>query len=161
MKRNTRNDPTGILICLWGVPVLWKCLRQGCITRSTPHSETIAICDAIQLSQTVGFLDHLGELPCQKPNYAATPVTLVDCLPAVRQAQAPDALKGTRHYHISHHFAREFGDLIAQIPTALMRADGLTKPLDRQGHKAILETVPERANTTKLGKAEEADHDEN
>ena len=56
--------------------------------------------------------------------------------------KSPDPLKGTRHYHVSHHFARAFADLVNSLPTALMRADGLTKPMGRTGHVAILETVP-------------------
>lgn len=133
---------SGTLLTLFGTPIHWKSARQNCVTRSTPHAETLALCDGIQISHSIGFLGILGDLPCQLEQCPTTPPVLADCQPAERQARSPDLTKGARHYHVSHHFARDFSDLIACIPTALVRADALNKPLSRKGHEAVLVTTP-------------------
>ena len=104
-------------------------------------------------------MDILEDLPTPPEGYPTTPPVLVDCAPAARQATAPEATKGTRHYHVNHYFARDFGELISTVPTGLMRADGLTKPLGRIGHRAVLETVSEITNHSAAPESDESDSD--
>ena len=141
---------TGIVLSLGGGTVFSSSKKQSLVTKSSTESELVAVSDAIpQIVWTREFLLNQG----------------YECKPAVlyQDNQSTIALmaKGkstsprTRHIAIRYFFVKDRvdnGELVVEyMPTDLMRADIMTKPLQgdlfREMRSALLGTSATKASS--------------
>ena len=128
---NTRRSVSGYLFKLHGGAVSWSSKRQPTVALSSTEAEYMALThatkEAIWLKM---FLAELGMV-------LKSPLVLYeDNQSSVQLAKHPIHHARTKHIDIRHHFVREKvenGEIdIQHLPTSLMPADALTKPLGRQ-----------------------------
>ena len=132
---------TGIVLSLGGGTVFSSSKKQSLVTKSSTESELVAVSDAIpQIVWTREFMMYQG--------YECKPATLYQdnqstiALVAKGKSTSPR----TRHIAIRYYFVKDRidnGEIVVEyMPTDLMRADILTKPLQgelfRGMRKALL-----------------------
>jgi hypothetical protein len=119
---------------LGGTAVAWRSKLQSLVTLSTAEAEYVALSDAckvvVVLQQTLAFLGFdVRPVPMREDNASA-----------LRLAVDPSAAQRTRHIAVRFHHVREQvagGTIvIVAVPTALQRADSMTKPLPAPLHAA-------------------------
>jgi hypothetical protein len=121
---------TGIFITLGCGPLMWKSIKQKCVTRSSFEAEIIALSDIVSLSiwirdmlREIGEIDHDEPVIIMEDNKAA--ITVLK-----NGASTSDRAK---HIHIRNCFIQQFiesGEFVMKhCPTKEMVADIFTKPL--------------------------------
>jgi len=124
---------TGIYISLGLGPLMWKSIKQRCVTKSSCEAEIIALSDIVSLCIWIrDMLTEIGEYEQDEPvvimedNKAA--ITLIE--------NGASTSERSKHIHIRNCFIRQFvvsGDFKLQYcPTTEMIADIFTKPLQRR-----------------------------
>jgi hypothetical protein len=128
---NTRRSVSGYLFKLHGGAVSWSSKHQPTVALSSMEAEYMALThatkEAIWLKM---FLAELG-MDLKQPL-----VLYEDNQSSVQLVKHPAHHACTKHIDIRHHFVREKvenGEIdLRHLPTSLMTADALTKPLGRQ-----------------------------
>ena len=121
----TLRSTSGSILYYRGMPLAWKCQRQGVRAYSTSESEYIAACDGIVLSESIGFSDFYEEV--QTDDLEECPV-FVDNQSAIAVAKSGDDVKSkSRHYMLRHMRVKDAADRLHFTPTHLQKADALTK----------------------------------
>ena len=146
----TGRSTTGILVTYYGTPVQWKSTRQKIVTLSTPHSETVATSDGIQLSQGLAFTERL--MAPRQDGHAQTCPVLVDNQPSVTQMKSDLNTTSNKHYDLRLKFVCELSEAVVKVPTGKMRADGLTKVVSEEILAMLLKPKPPQADKKKAGK---------
>jgi transposase InsO family protein len=130
-ERSSRST-AGFVFTLGGTAVAWRSKLQSLVTLSTAEAEYVALSDAckvvVVLQRTLAFLGFdVRPVPMHEDNASALRLT-VD----------PSAAQRTRHIAVRFHHVREQvagGTIvIVAVPTALQRADLMTKPLPAPLH---------------------------
>ena len=130
--RSTSSHTVFIGSCL----VNWSSKRQPVVAKSTTEAEYIAANDAG--SDGVWFRNFTSELGY--PPTGATTLWL-DNQSAIRVGKNPEHHSRMRHLLPKYHWLREQVEdkvfSLEYVPTSLMRADVLTKPLERVNHQRV------------------------
>ena len=123
---------SGIYITLGLGPVLWKSIKQKCVTRSSCEAELVALSELTSLAIWVrDILREIGELD------ECTPVKIMEDNKAAIDlvTNGSSTSERSRHVHIRNCFVHQFvasGEFkISYCPTEYMIADIFTKPLTR------------------------------
>lgn len=134
--REDRRSTTGFIFCLGKSPVSWKSRRQPTIALSSTEAEYMALTDTAR--EAMWWRTIMKELhPSQSPS---STVICYDNKGAGDLARNPCHHSRSKHIEVKHHFIRECVSnsiiKLHQVPTSLMLADILTKPLHRLKHSA-------------------------
>jgi hypothetical protein len=123
---------SGIYITLGLGPILWKSIKQKCVTRSSCEAELVALSELASLAIWVrDILRECGELDVR------TPVRIMEDNKAAIDLVTNGASTSdrSRHVHIRNCFVAQFVASgvfeISHCPTEYMIADIFTKPLTR------------------------------
>ncbi|KAK7583642.1 hypothetical protein V3481_012924 [Fusarium oxysporum f. sp. vasinfectum] len=131
--QKTRKSSQGSIICLFGGPVSWKAGKQDTVTTSSTEAELLAFTHTAKESIAIQRLfkqldlklDHLPTIECDNQQT----IRLISL-------ETPRLKTALKHVDIHNCWARQAfkqGHFkIQYTPTALMLADGLTKPLPGQ-----------------------------
>ena len=131
-----RKSITGICIFHENNLVYWSSKKQSCVTLSTAEAETVAATDAskdaVWISKLISEMD-------KEP----TSVTLyTDNQPCIQIAKRLGAQSRTKHIDVRHLFIQELVSekkiTISYCPTRYMKADILTKALQKSKHQEIV-----------------------
>jgi len=137
---DTRRSTTGYVFFMAGGPVCWKCKNQPTVALSSSESEYMSLGVAAQEAI------HLRSL-CQDLNVLVTEPLLIfeDNTGAIAMAANPVMHERSKHIDIKHHFIREkvAEKLITlkHLPTTLMLADLLTKPVKQPIFVKMIDTL--------------------
>ena len=117
-----------------GVPICWRSNRQTVRAYSTAESEYIAASDTLVLSEHNNFLEFFEPPPssmCETVHgiapSTADSILWVDNTSAICTAKSESTKPKSRHYALRYLRVRDNAKKIVFCPTALMKADGLTK----------------------------------
>ena len=126
----TRRSRTGIVMEFNGTPILWLSKKQSIVAISTMEAEYIAASFASQLTMFIrGVLKDLGfDLK--------GPTTLFeDNKACIDLANNPETSQRSKHIDVRFHYIRDHvrnqNIILESCPTSDMKADLLTKPLER------------------------------
>jgi hypothetical protein len=131
--QKTRKSSQGSIICLFGGPVSWKAGKQDTVTTSSTEAELLAFTHTAKESIAIQRLfkqldlklDHLPTIECDNQQT----IRLISL-------ETPRLKTALKHVDIHNCWARQAfkqGHFkIQYTQTALMLADGLTKPLPGQ-----------------------------
>ena len=128
--KDSRKSTSGSVFTLNGGAVVWRSIKQSCITDSTMEAEYVAACEAAKEAVWLRkFLVCLEVVP-----EADKPMTLYcDNSGAVANSKEPRSHKRSKHIERKYHLIREIvqrGDVIVtKIPTLENLADPFTKTL--------------------------------
>jgi hypothetical protein len=135
-----RKSSDGYLFSLYGGPIDWKASKQTTVTTSTTEAELLALSRTAKefmawkrFFNNINFTIDGGIKLIQSDNRQT-----------IRLVKQQDPLLATklRHIDIHQHWLRQEvqnGNVdVEWIPTAMMRADGLTKTLPRQPHERFI-----------------------
>jgi hypothetical protein len=121
---------SGYLFKLGGGPVSWKSQKQSITATSSTEAEYVA--SSIAVKETIWLRKILFDLQFSFPNVEWV-LLYGDNTPALDLTTNPAHHSHTKHISVPYHYVREQVDLgtiqIKYLPTRLMPADGLTKPL--------------------------------
>jgi hypothetical protein len=128
--KDTRKSVTGIVVLLWGCPVMWKSTKQTIVATSTCLAEIVAACSGLNES------DKIKELLEELKILSKVESTLyVDNKPAINLIQNDKPPQTMKHLSIKYHSVRErIQDNsydVEYCSTENMLADIFTKSLDR------------------------------
>jgi hypothetical protein len=120
---------TGVAIYVAGALVYASSQKQKCMTKSPTESELIALTDNLTLSELFHeFLEFITAGTMQKPTIYQ------DCSAVIQLVSTGGGIPRTTHLHARMNAARqaihEEKVTIKYCRAALIRADGLTKPLE-------------------------------
>ena len=120
---------SGVAVYVAGVLVYASSRKQKCITKSPTESELIALTDNLSLAELFHeFLEFVTAGSLNKP------VVLQDCSAVVQLVTTGGGITHTKHLRAHMNAAREAVQeqrvQIVHCRAALMKADGLTKPLE-------------------------------
>jgi hypothetical protein len=124
------RSQTGIFISIEQGPLMWKAIKQKCVTKSSCEAEIIALSDIVSL--TIWVRDLLNSIGM----YDGQPVTIYEDNKAAINLVSDGAstTERTRRVHIWNNFIGQFIDSkeieVIYCPTQKMIADIFTKPLD-------------------------------
>lgn len=138
----TRRSTQGYIIKLFNGPIIWQSSKQPTVSTSTTEAELLALS---HVGKEVQFMARIFKAIRFNPEQSL----IIECdnQQAVRIVSAEAATMTTKLRHIDiHQFwlrqeAQQGKFVIQWVPTAEMMADGLTKPLNKQAHKAFLEML--------------------
>ncbi|KAI0999619.1 Retrovirus-related Pol polyprotein from transposon TNT 1-94 [Podosphaera aphanis] len=127
----TRRSVSGYVVMLDGGPVCWQSKQQKSVSTSTAEAEYVALSEAAKQAVWVNRL--LGELHVGDAiTNAGGSLILSDNQSALSIAGGTNSAK-TKHIDVTCHFVRECIEekkiQVKYIPTNMMLADLLTKPL--------------------------------
>ena len=119
---------TGILIKVGSASVFWKSSKQKVVTKSTTEGELVAVSDALsQILWTKEFLQCLG---C---DWGPVEIFQDNKSTIALANKGRSTSERTRHINVRYFFVHQFIESnevkITYLPTDLMVADALTKPL--------------------------------
>jgi hypothetical protein len=141
---------TGAYVFMLGnAPIAWSAKRQSTIAISSTEAEYIAQFEAIKESESLRmFLEELIE-PTEAPSNK--PITIyADNTAAISLATNPGLKSRAKHIRLTLHWQKEKilegRATLPYIPTKDMVADGLTKPLPKAGHEAMVKMLHMRAS---------------
>ncbi|KAA0049916.1 gag/pol protein [Cucumis melo var. makuwa] len=98
--KDSRKSTSGSVFTLNGRAVVWRSIKQGCITDSTMKAEYVAACEAVWLRK---FLHDLEVVP--NMNF---PITLYcDNSGTVANSKEPHSHKRGKHIERKYHLIRE------------------------------------------------------
>ena len=120
--------------------ISWKSTKQKSVALSTVESEYMAMCQAAKEAVWLsGLLEDLG-IDLRGPL-----VIYGDNQGVLALTQNPDTHPRSKHIDIQYHYTRELiqaGRIaVNYIPTKLMIADALTKPLARPQFEALIDCM--------------------
>ena len=120
--------------------VSWKLKKQMSVALSSVESEYMAMCQAVKEAVWLsGLLEDLG-IELQSPL-----IIYGDNQGALALAQNPDTHPCSKHVDIQYHFTRDLvcaGRIaVKYIPTKLMIANALTKPLPQPQFSMLVEAM--------------------
>ncbi len=120
---------SGVAVYVAGVLVYASSWKQKCITKSPTESELVALTDNLSLVELFHeFLEFVTARPINKP------VVLQDCSAVVQLVTTGGGITHTKHLRARMNVAREAVQeqrvQIVHCRAALMKADGLKKPLE-------------------------------
>jgi len=147
-----RKSTSGFVFTSGSNVISWSSHKQETVSCSSTEAEYKALHAAAK--EAVWLKRHMEELKIP----TETPVKIyVDNQSAIKIAQNPEFHKRTKHIDVKYHHIRELVNNklieVDYIPTLQQKADGLTKPLPKTKHQAMIEelgmTTPEKCNTTK------------
>ena len=126
-----RRSVSGYILMLGGGPICWQSRRQKSVSTSTAEAEYVALFEASKIAVWVNRL--LGEFRVAKELSDADGIlTFTDNQSALAIACGANSPR-TKHIDVSYHFVRECilekKIILKYIPTNMMLADVLTKPL--------------------------------
>jgi len=128
--KDTRKSITGIMISLWGCPVMWKSTKQSIVATSTCLAEIVAACSGLTEADKIKEL--LGEMKFL-PN--SRPILYVDNKPAINLIENDKPPQTMKHLSIKYHSVREKiqdrSYKVEYCQTEHMLADIFTKALDK------------------------------
>ena len=135
----TRRSTGAYIFTLNGGPVSWSAKRQATVALSSTEAEYIALCQACR--EAVSLRELLTELGYHK---RATTIRIhVDNQGAIALGKNANFHKRTKHVDIQYHYVRECVSnkwiTTPFLPTKLMLADGLTKPLSPERHQYLID----------------------
>ena len=125
------RSQTGMFISIGRGPLIWKAIKQKCVTKSSCEAEIIALSDIVSL--TIWVRDLLKSIGI----YNGKPVTIYEDNKAAINLVSDGAstTERTRHVHIRNNFIGQFIESkeikVIYCPTQKMIADIFTKPLDK------------------------------
>jgi hypothetical protein len=121
-----RKSTSGVVLTLYGTPVMWQSKKQEIVTDSTTYAEYVAMYHATK--DIVWARLVLSELSFEEKQ--GTPL-YVDNAAAKELVENPKFHKRTKHIDVKYHFTREHQSLgtiaVQSIGTANQLADILTK----------------------------------
>eukprot|EP00171_Calliarthron_tuberculosum_P001876 IDg1876t1 len=129
--KTSRKSTSSFSFIISGGLVSWKSKKQTCVAQSSSKAEyialSIAVKEAIWIQEIFKFL---------MPDHYQSPILLfVDNQGSIKMAKNDASGTRTKHIDVRYHFARDMLSknlyTIEYIPTSLMVADILTKPLQR------------------------------
>ena len=127
---------------LGGGPVCWQSRKQKSVSTSTTEAEYVALSEASKQAIWVSRL--LKELHAPELISDNGILTLTNNQGALAIAKGDNSSK-TKHIDVAYHFVRECifdGKIdVSYIPSNLMLADILTKPLPEQKAKSLINKI--------------------
>lgn len=134
-----RRSFSGYVFKLSGSAISWKCKKQKSVALSSTESEYVAVSDTAKEASYLRIL--WNELFKEE---ICVPLSC-DNQSAISIAENPVSHERTKHIDIRKHYVRELVQegkvTISFIPTQIMVADGLTKPLHAPKHAQFLQLV--------------------
>ncbi|KAI0993879.1 hypothetical protein K3495_g14305 [Podosphaera aphanis] len=139
----TRRSVSGYIVMLGGGPVCWQSRRQKSVSTSTAEAEYVALFEAAKQAIWVNQL--ITELHVENKLIGDEGILLfTDNQSALSIAGGTNSAK-TKHIDVSYHFVRDcVRDKkinIKYIPTDMMLADLLTKPLSYGKAKLLCQQI--------------------
>jgi hypothetical protein len=138
----TRRSRNGYIFYLNGGPISWKSIRQKCVTLSSTEAEYYGLSSAAREAAWLRLL--LSELRYQGNDIKPTKI-FGDNQSSMALSENPEFHQRTKHVDVQYHYIRqEIGAKQVELeflPTQLMIADGLTKPLSKTKHKRFIELL--------------------
>ncbi len=126
-----RRSTTGFVIRLFGNPILWKTQKQGNVTKSSTHTEYVALSEAVtEVTYLVGVCDQL------LPSGFIKPVRIFeDNLGTVCIANLGNFTKRSKHIEVHYHFVHEAVQsgliCVVKVSSSDNLADIFTKTLSK------------------------------
>ena len=138
--RDTRQSTSGYVFTMAGGPVTWSSKRQATVALSTVEAEYVAMsCCAQQMVWMQTWLDEV-EIEHVLPG-----VIKGDSRGVLALAKTTKDHGKVKHIDIRHHYLRELvkskSILFEQVTSADNFADLFTKPLARDHHYRLLESL--------------------
>ena len=136
----TMRSVSGVAVYLHGMPVAWKSRVQTVFTSSTTASEWVAMSDGLEIGESVQALMEflMGSSPC-----AVGPLWC-DNRGAVLSSrkgfagESDEIPKRTRHVALRHARVIPQGYRVWFCSTTKMKADGLTKSVNKQALQTLM-----------------------
>lgn len=152
-----RKSTGGFAFMLAGGPVSHSSKQQPIVALSSTEAELIALNEA---GKEAKWLGHLLDEFSLNDSTNSTPVHLKgDNQGSIALTQNPEHHKRTKHIDIRYHWIREAVSQgcfsIDYVPTKLMVADGLTKPLGPQSFSEFVRMLG-MCNARKAGRGADA-----
>ena len=136
----SRRSHTGIIIFVNRAPIIWYSKRQNTVETSTFGSEFIALRIATELIEGLRYKLRMLGIPLDGPANV-----FGDNQSVINNATIPESPLKKKHVAICYHRVREAcaGGVIriAKEDTKSNLADVLTKNLDRERHKSLVERI--------------------
>ena len=128
---------------LGGGPVCWQSRRQKSVSTSTAEAEYVALFEAAK--QAVWVKRLLGEFQTTSELIESEGIlTFTDNQSAIAISKGTSSAK-TKHIDVAYHFVRESLEnntiYLKYIPTGMMLADILTKPLPQVKAKPLCQQI--------------------
>ena len=130
---NDRKSQTGICFILAGGAVTWESKKQKVVATSSAEAEYVALTEASKEAMYLTYI--IDELGFQSNK----PITIYgDSQSAQHMAKFGGHHSRTKHIDYKYHFVREAIEKniieLNYLPTNLMPADSLTKPVPKDKH---------------------------
>ncbi|KAF7114207.1 hypothetical protein CNMCM5793_007785 [Aspergillus hiratsukae] len=137
---DARRSVSGYVFTLAGAPISWQSRKQTCVATSSNEAEYIAASEASREAWWIrAVLKNLGI------NHGSAVPLYMDNKGAIDLTTALNGTKRSKHIDIRFHYTRDLVKqgiiAVKQIPTKEMVADGMTKPLAAEPHKAFLQQI--------------------
>ena len=136
----SRRSHTGIIIFVNRAPIIWYSKRQNTVETSTFGSEFIALRIATELIEGLRYKLRMLGVPLDGPTNVFGDNQL-----DIKNATIPESPLKKKHVTICYHRVREAcaaGVIrIAKESTETNLADLLTKNLDRESYKSLVERI--------------------
>lgn len=137
---NDRRSITGYVFTVAGGAVSWQSKRQGSVALSSVEAEYMAARAAVQ--EAIWWRSILRDLGYKTD---APTRLLSDSMGSIAIANGSDQSTRTKHIDIQYHFTRECVEdrqvALVYVPTEMMAADTLTKPLAAAAHQRSREQL--------------------
>ena len=140
--KDSRKSTSGSVFTLCGGAIVWRSIKQGCVTDSTMEAEYVAACEAAKEAMWLKkFLNNLKVVPNMDK-----PITLYcDNSGAVANSKEPRSYKRGKHIERKYHLIREIvqrGDVtITKIASVDNCVDPFTKALQARVFEGHLESL--------------------
>ena len=135
-----RKSMTGWLIDLNGTPVMWQSKQHSIVTTSSTESEYVGY---TMIAKSITWIRNV--LKFMGFNMSQPTKVRVDNQGAMKMAETPKQHGRTKHIDVRYHYIREKvsdGTIeLVYCPTKEMRADMLTKSLDRVKFEKFRDTM--------------------
>lgn len=156
----TRKSITGFVFLMNNTPISWLSQKQPIVAVSSTEAEFIALATAAK--EAIWLRSFLQELGINSSH----PMDLfVDNTSAIKLAHHQDFHQRSKHIDVRYHFVRNLVQneviQVSYIPTNDQKADGFTKPLQKNKHFEMREQLslqnvspsPTKEGHAKQGKA--------
>jgi Reverse transcriptase (RNA-dependent DNA polymerase)/Pol polyprotein, beta-barrel domain/GAG-pre-integrase domain/gag-polypeptide of LTR copia-type len=138
--RDTRRSTSGYVFIMAGGPVTWSSKRQATVALSTVEAEYVAMSRCAQ--QMVWMQSWLGEV---KVEFSVPGLIKGDNRGAIALTKNTKDHGKVKHIDIRHHYIRELLQsgiiILEQVPSSDNLADLFTKPLPRDHHHSLLNSL--------------------
>ncbi|KAI0992696.1 hypothetical protein K3495_g15489 [Podosphaera aphanis] len=133
---------TGTIGTLYGGAIFWLSRKQKSVATSTAEAEYTAMAVTAKQGQWIAQILRDMGYPQYVAKNAITVQTRGDNQGAIHLVKNPVLSERSKHIDISYHFIRDLAEkqriAVEYIPTDEMIADGLTKPLPRNGFQKFV-----------------------